>query len=72
MLPRCNGLHVTVALLLLVTTRPLSVQAFQSVPQARTCVSVVDNPDRESEVELARIVAMVGDGHTNIAPTRDP
>jgi hypothetical protein len=23
-------------------------------------------------VELARIVAMVGDGHTNIAPTRDP
>src|SRR5262245_7154938 len=23
-------------------------------------------------VEMARIVAMVGDGHTNIAPTRDP
>jgi hypothetical protein len=23
-------------------------------------------------VELARIVAMVGDGHTNVAPTRDP
>lgn len=23
-------------------------------------------------IELARIVAMVGDGHTNIAPTRDP
>jgi hypothetical protein len=144
MLPRFNGLHVTVALLLLVTTRPLSAQAFQSVPQARTCVSIVDDPDREPEtvaprpaqpsdrsgstvgaveaerwqedlrylaeempkrhknlyhtmtrsefetaikrlqeripslarheiiVELARIVAMVGDGHTNIAPTRDP
>jgi hypothetical protein len=144
MLPRCNGLHVMVALLLLVTTRPMSVQAFQCVPQARTCVSVVVDPDREPEtvapqpaqpsdrsgsavgaveaerwqedlrhlaeempkrhknlyhlmtctqfetaikclqeripslarhqiiVELARIVAMVGDGHTNIAPTRDP
>src|SRR5690349_15412091 len=23
-------------------------------------------------IEMARIVAMVGDGHTNIAPTRDP
>ena len=23
-------------------------------------------------VELARIVALVGDGHTNVAPTRDP
>ena len=23
-------------------------------------------------VEMARIVAMVGDGHTNVAPTRDP
>ena len=23
-------------------------------------------------VELARLVALVGDGHTNIAPTRDP
>jgi hypothetical protein len=54
MLPRCNGLHVTVALLLLVTTRPLSVQAFQSVPQARTCVSVVDNPDRERETVAPR------------------
>jgi tetratricopeptide (TPR) repeat protein len=143
-LPRCNRLHAAVALLLVATARPLSVKAFQSVPQARTCVSVVDDPDRQPEtvvpqpaqpsdrlgsavgaveaerwqedlrylayempkrhknlyhlmtcaqfeiairrlheripslarheiiVELARIVAMVGDGHTNIAPTRDP
>jgi hypothetical protein len=144
MLPRCNGLHATVALLLLVTTRPSSVQALQPGPQALTLVSDVDDPDQQrgtvtpqpdrrgnrsgsvvgaveaerwredlrymSEemprrhqnlfhsmtrsqfeaatrrlheripslarhqiiVELARIVAMVGDGHTNIAPTRDP
>ena len=42
--------------------------------------SAIDNLDRQITtltryqiiVEMARIVAAVGDGHTNIAPTRDP
>jgi hypothetical protein len=52
---------------------------YHTVPQPRFEAALRDLRARvpglarhQIVVELARIVAMVGDGHTNVAPTRDP
>src|SRR5262245_55557043 len=52
---------------------------FHSMTRAQFDALIVDLDKRIPQlarhqiiVEMARIVARVGDGHTNIAPTRDP